>query len=145
MDTCLFKWYFCISRVTVYVCANWGEGASARFLAWEFALRVIFLKKFYQWSYIYLKTFDCETFFCPGDIWRYNSRYEKRSLWDLLCCISLRWDGVGGWGRLNDFICYLISYFNFLIFDDWLNDWVLAVAFPVSFSPLRVRTAHSCH
>lgn len=70
-NTLSFQRYFCICRVMLCVCVRVCEWGDARFLVWEFALRVIFLKKFYLWSSIYLKHLIVKhilSFF--GDIWR---------------------------------------------------------------------------
>lgn len=97
-----------------------GDGVSAQFLVWEFALRVIFLKKFYQWSYIYLKTFDCETCFLS---WWYLKAKKRKSgqYGTFLCHIFL-----GQGGGLN---------ISTPLLDDslipWMNEWVLlGVALP---------------
>lgn len=102
-----------------------GEGVSAQFLVWEFALRVIFLKKFYQWSYIYLKHLIVKHVFCPGDIWRQTLLKKKKKkksgqYGTFLCHIFL--------GREGDWT-FQPHYFIIIFFPD--PEWVLlSVALP---------------
>lgn len=99
-DTCLFKLYFCISGVTLYVCVDWRGGASARFLACVFALRVIFFEENLSMElYLFKKKLIVKLFFCPGDIWRHNSHHYKKVLivgpFLLYICEVMRLDGRG--------------------------------------------------
>lgn len=110
-------------------------GVPAQFLVWEFALRVIFLKKFYQWSYIYLKHFDCETCFFFFVLVIFEG-YKKQ-----------KWTNVGPFyvtsftGREGDWTfqpCYFwFSFSN----PGWMDEWARESSFGVALS----RIFHEKH
>lgn len=96
----------------------------ARSSVWEFALRVIiFLKKFYQWSYIYLKPLIVKPVVL---FWGYlKASVEKRTMWDLFMShlFGLGWGTNTKTRPLVALIC--------LLFLSWLHEWVLlGVALP---------------
>lgn len=122
-DTCLFRLYFCISRVTLYVCINWWGGASAQFLACVFVLRVIFLKKIYQWSYIYFKKLIVKLFFVLVIFEGITVIVIKSAhCGTFFCCVSVRWWGWMG-GAETFHRCYLISLFYFPDYR-WMIEWL---------------------
>lgn len=103
-----FNGIFTSAGFTVCVSGSGVGGVSAQFLVWEFALRVIFLKKFYQWSYIYLKHLIVKHVFVL--VIFEGKRNGKGTMWDLY--VSHVWAG-GDWTFHPQ---YLIFHFSFLSF-----------------------------
>lgn len=100
-----------------------GGGVSAQFLVWEFALRVIFLKIFYQWSYIYLKHLIVKHVFVL--VIFEGKHYKKWTMWDLFMSHLF---GQGGGLNISTL---LLECFFFLLSLSWMNEWVLlGVALP---------------
>lgn len=111
------------------------EGGGGSALVWEFALRVIFLKKFYQWSYIYLKHLIVKHVFVL--VIFEGKCYKKKSgqYGTFLCHVFL--------GREGDWTFqprYLI--FLSLILNEWMSESSSVLPFQI----FHENTAHHhCH
>lgn len=108
------------------MCVGLGEGrGSVQFLAWEFALRVIFLKKFYQWSYIYLKRLIVKHVFVLV-IFEGKRLKKVDSMGPFMS--HLPWAGKGT--ELFNPVTWFLFLFFFSLSWSWMNESPMVLPFP---------------